>query len=111
VGLHPNDRPQVHLLEFDRRFEVFREFTFYDFEKPTTLPSMNLTLDIANIIVEFKGAFDRLLCDPPFLSEACQTKGRDGGCCSSNRTSGPHSALDVWRAMGRRFSKAGVLHG
>ena len=26
--------------------------------------------------VELKGAFDRIICDPPFLSEDCQTKGR-----------------------------------
>lgn len=24
---------------------------------------------------ELKGAFDRIICDPPFLSEDCQTKG------------------------------------
>ena len=25
--------------------------------------------------VEMKGAFDRIVCDPPFLSDDCQTKG------------------------------------
>jgi methylase of polypeptide subunit release factors len=35
----------------------------YDFEKAIQLPS------------EMKGAFDRIICDPPFLSEDCQTKG------------------------------------
>lgn len=24
-----------------------------------------------------KGAFDRIICDPPFLSDDCQTKGKD----------------------------------
>lgn len=24
---------------------------------------------------DFKGAYDRILCDPPFLSADCQTKG------------------------------------
>jgi hypothetical protein len=35
----------------------------YDFEKAIQLPA------------EMKGSFDRIICDPPFLSEDCQTKG------------------------------------
>lgn len=53
---------QIILLEFDRRFSVFPEFHFYDFNAPTKLP------------VELKGKFDRIIADPPFLSEECQTK-------------------------------------
>ncbi|KAF2200551.1 N-6 adenine-specific DNA methyltransferas-like protein 2 [Delitschia confertaspora ATCC 74209] len=58
----PASRPQVTLLEFDERFAVFKEFVKYDFEHPTRLP------------VELKGSFDRIICDPPFLSQDCQTK-------------------------------------
>lgn len=57
-------RPKINLLEFDERFGVFKEFVHYDFEHPTRLPS------------ELKGTFDRIICDPPFLSEDCQTKGK-----------------------------------
>ncbi|KAF9870406.1 hypothetical protein CkaCkLH20_12073 [Colletotrichum karsti] len=55
-------RPKVVLLEHDMRFNVFPEFVFYDFQQPFKLPA------------ELKGAFDRIVCDPPFLSEDCQTK-------------------------------------
>ncbi|KAK3065650.1 hypothetical protein LTS18_002575, partial [Coniosporium uncinatum] len=55
-------KPTITLLEFDERFAVFKEFVPYDFEHPTQLP------------VELKGRFDRIICDPPFLSQDCQTK-------------------------------------
>nr|POE98318.1 protein-lysine n-methyltransferase efm5 [Quercus suber] len=56
-------RPVLRLFEFDRRFEVFGEdFVEYDFQNPLRLP------------VDLKGRFDRIICDPPFLSEDCQTK-------------------------------------
>ncbi|KAF2176388.1 hypothetical protein K469DRAFT_723235 [Zopfia rhizophila CBS 207.26] len=55
-------RPKVTLLEFDERFAVFKEFVQYDFEQPVRLPS------------ELKCSFDRIICDPPFLSQDCQTK-------------------------------------
>jgi hypothetical protein len=32
------EQPVVYLLEFDRRFEVFGEFVFYDFNEPVKLP-------------------------------------------------------------------------
>lgn len=56
-------RPMVNLLEYDSRFEVFgQDFFSYDFQQPLKLsPSL-------------KGAFDRIIVDPPFLSEDCQTK-------------------------------------
>ncbi|KAL8928535.1 MAG: hypothetical protein Q9208_001769 [Pyrenodesmia sp. 3 TL-2023] len=54
--------PKVTLLEFDQRFSVFREFVRYDFQSPIKLPG------------EMKGTYDRVLCDPPFLSTDCQTK-------------------------------------
>ncbi|KAI8959515.1 hypothetical protein F5Y11DRAFT_359159 [Daldinia sp. FL1419] len=53
---------KVIFLEHDRRFSVFPEFIFYDFQQPIKLPA------------ELKGAADRIICDPPFLSEDCQTK-------------------------------------
>ncbi|KAI9868420.1 MAG: hypothetical protein M1813_005863 [Trichoglossum hirsutum] len=55
-------RPQIYLFEFDKRFAVFKEFIHYDFKSPTRLPA------------ELKGKFDRIICDPPFLSVDCQTK-------------------------------------
>lgn len=57
-----SQKPQLTLLEFDDRFAVFKEFAKYDFEQPIKLP------------VELKGQFDAIICDPPFLSEDCQTK-------------------------------------
>ncbi|KAH9819839.1 Protein-lysine N-methyltransferase EFM5 [Teratosphaeria destructans] len=60
----PSDtRPVVKLLEFDKRFEILGEdFVPYDFAFPLRLsPSL-------------KNKFDRIICDPPFLSEDCQTK-------------------------------------
>jgi hypothetical protein len=50
-------------LEYDKRFEVVgRDFVFYDYQLPLRLPH------------EMKGAFDRIICDPPFLSDDCQAK-------------------------------------
>ncbi|KAI3391966.1 hypothetical protein diail_6404 [Diaporthe ilicicola] len=46
----------------DHRFGVFSEFSFYDFMQPIKLPA------------QLKGSIDRIICDPPFLSEDCQTK-------------------------------------
>ncbi|GME26429.1 DNA methylase N-6 adenine-specific conserved site [Neofusicoccum parvum] len=55
-------RPEVKLLEFDERFGVFKEWVAYDFAHPTRLhPSL-------------RGQFDRIICDPPFISIDCQTK-------------------------------------
>lgn len=55
--------PRVMLLEYDKRFEVFgQEYQFYDFQAPLQLP--------ANL----KARFDRIICDPPFLSQDCQAK-------------------------------------
>lgn len=56
------NRSEIRLLEYDERFGVFKEFVKYDFQQPATLPP------------ELKGSFDRIICDPPFLSEDCQTK-------------------------------------
>ncbi|KAJ4421524.1 Protein-lysine N-methyltransferase efm5, partial [Neurospora sp. IMI 360204] len=56
-------KPKLTLLEHDNRFAVFAdEFVFYDFAQPLKLPAA------------LKGAFDRVIVDPPFLSEDCQTK-------------------------------------
>ncbi|KAI5925616.1 putative N6-adenine methyltransferase-domain-containing protein [Camillea tinctor] len=55
-------KPKIYLLEHDQRFSVFPEFVFYDFMKPMTLPA------------HLKAGVDRMICDPPFLSEDCQTK-------------------------------------
>jgi 23S rRNA G2069 N7-methylase RlmK/C1962 C5-methylase RlmI len=55
-------KPQIKLLEYDERFAVFKEFVKYDFEKAIQLPA------------ELKSSFDRIIIDPPFISEDCQTK-------------------------------------
>ncbi|KAH8887063.1 NAD(P)-binding protein [Thozetella sp. PMI_491] len=62
VGTQEEDKPKLVLLEHDNRFAVFPEFVFYDFAQPVKLPA------------ELKGCADRIICDPPFLSEDCQTK-------------------------------------
>ncbi|KAM0324540.1 hypothetical protein ACHAQA_007925 [Verticillium albo-atrum] len=56
-------KPKVVLLEHDDRFKVFSEFIWYDFAQPFKMPA------------ELKGTVTRIICDPPFLSEDCQTKG------------------------------------
>ncbi|KAK5172898.1 Protein-lysine N-methyltransferase efm5 [Saxophila tyrrhenica] len=56
-------KPKLCLLEFDNRFDVVgTDFLFYDFQHPLRLPP------------ELKAKFDRIICDPPFLSEDCQSK-------------------------------------
>ncbi|EXV06205.1 N6-adenine methyltransferase [Metarhizium robertsii] len=60
--LPASDRPKIVLLEHDPRFGVFSEFVYYDFQQPLKLPN------------ELKGSLDCIICDPPFLSEDCQTK-------------------------------------
>lgn len=72
--------PQVRLLEHDHRFEVFEdEFVHYNFETPMRLPGKymvrGLYADVLTWSAEMKGAYHRVLCDPPFLSADCQTKG------------------------------------
>ncbi|MCJ1274162.1 hypothetical protein MMC21_001957 [Puttea exsequens] len=62
IASHHYEVSQVTLLEFDSRFDVFREFIHYDFQYPLRLPG------------GLKGQYDRILCDPPFLSSDCQTK-------------------------------------
>ncbi|AET40560.1 protein-lysine N-methyltransferase Ecym_6177 [Eremothecium cymbalariae DBVPG len=54
----------IYLLEFDKRFELlagYDYFVFYDYTHP---------LDFDG---RLKGKIDRLLIDPPFLNEHCQT--------------------------------------
>lgn len=55
----------IYLLEFDDRFKILSgadRFAHYDFSRPLELPR------------EYKNRFDRVLIDPPFLSQDCQTK-------------------------------------
>jgi len=61
-GKSEQEMPKIYLLEFDERFGVFPEFVFYDFHNPLKLPP------------NLKGSVDHIICDPPFLSEDCQTK-------------------------------------
>ncbi|KAI9666396.1 MAG: hypothetical protein M1821_004332 [Bathelium mastoideum] len=63
VAIEPSQKPRVILFEYDERFAVFKQdYVHYDFQKPLELQG------------ELNGTFDRLICDPPFLSEDCQTK-------------------------------------
>lgn len=56
-------KPRLCLLEYDTRFEIFgSDFVPYDYQHPLRLPP------------ELKGKFDRIIADPPFLSEDCQAK-------------------------------------
>lgn len=69
------------LFEFDERFAVFKDdFTFYDFKQPLKLDREFVRITpgkgiLKHDIASLKGAFDRIICDPPFLSEDCQSKG------------------------------------
>lgn len=55
----------IYLFEFDKRFELMAgkdHFVFYDYKDPL------------NFNCSIRGKVDRLLIDPPFLNEDCQTK-------------------------------------
>ena len=80
--------PGLLLLEFDDRFGALDEYVHYDYRKPLELPgkpqSTDAERDSASIIRglvnvtklgRLRGQFDRIICDPPFLSTECQTKG------------------------------------
>jgi hypothetical protein len=60
--MEPGDRPGLSLLEYDERFAIFPEFVRYDYNNPFQLPST------------LRRSFTRIICDPPFLSDECQTK-------------------------------------
>jgi hypothetical protein len=59
AGAH---KPELTLLEYDDRFNVWPEFVHYDYNNPMKLPP------------NLKGKFDAIIVDPPFLSDECQTK-------------------------------------
>ncbi len=54
----------IYLFEYDKRFKVLdpQRFGFYDYNNPL------------DILPEIKGKVHRLLIDPPFLQDDCQTK-------------------------------------
>lgn len=55
----------IYLFEYDKRFEVLagkKHFFFYDYNLPDEIPR------------ELRNKCHRLLIDPPFLEEECQTK-------------------------------------
>ena len=43
------ERPKLILLEHDDRFEVFPEFTWYDFQQPFKLPGEDTPSDIPRL--------------------------------------------------------------
>ena len=47
---------QMHLLEYDKRFAAFSNFSFWDYNDPINLDS------------SLKAQFDLILLDPPFLN-------------------------------------------
>merc|ERR1712228_1115238 len=57
---HPEE--DLILLEFDRRFESFKNFYFWDFNEPLKLDP------------KLKNQMDVIVADPPFLSEDCFVK-------------------------------------
>lgn len=64
---------QLYLLEHDDRFRVFgKEYIFYDFNSP--LHNLADPLSSQEDVKSLKGTIDRILVDPPFLSEECHTK-------------------------------------
>ncbi|KAI4790190.1 N-6 adenine-specific DNA methyltransferase-like protein 2 [Aureobasidium sp. EXF-8845] len=74
-------RPKLMLLEFDDRFAVFKgDFSFYDYKQPMKLDrkwsklSNDDNQELTTATASLKGAFDRIICDPPFLNEDCQSK-------------------------------------
>ena len=62
VELKPPET-EIFLFEFDRRFEMYRDFVFYDYREPLKLPD---TIE--------EHSFDFVVADPPFLSEECLQK-------------------------------------
>ncbi|QLL32904.1 hypothetical protein HG536_0D04260 [Torulaspora globosa] len=55
----------IYLMEYDRRFELMagkEHFLFYDYRNPQDFDA------------KLKGKVNRLIIDPPFLNEDCQTK-------------------------------------
>jgi len=78
-GIPEHEAPVIFLLEFDERFSVFPEFIFYDFHNPLKLPCKTVPAAIISSYsckaAKLKASIDHIICDPPFLSEDCQTKG------------------------------------
>lgn len=74
--------PKLILFEHDERFGVFPEFVYYDFRQPLKLPSTVKPIPLICELLteriwcsaELKGSVDRLIIDPPFFAEDCQTK-------------------------------------
>jgi len=54
---------ELILLEYDKRFESYCDFIFYDYNEPLKLPDK----------LQAKSC-DLVIIDPPFLSEECLTK-------------------------------------
>ncbi|KAJ3101019.1 hypothetical protein HDU97_001719 [Phlyctochytrium planicorne] len=60
---------QAHVLEFDKRFQVYgpSHFIFFDFNLPPT----HINDSLPSSLPTFQNAFDTLVVDPPFLSDEC----------------------------------------
>lgn len=53
------ENPRVSLLEFDRRFDVFKEFVYYDFQTPLNLPGEHQKASFICIFLAFDTQFSR----------------------------------------------------
>lgn len=94
-------KPQIKLLEYDERFAVFKEFVKYDFEKAIQLPA------------ELKSSFDRIIIDPPFISEDCQTKSTHSHCILGATRANNYSCIDrtlVGQVMDTKLSSIHCLY-
>lgn len=61
-------RPLIKLFEFDRGFNVYEDFVYYDYNEIRGIPE------------GLHHTFDVLVIDPPFLSEECQMKTAEIAC-------------------------------
>ncbi|RDA89843.1 hypothetical protein CP533_0417 [Ophiocordyceps camponoti-saundersi (nom. inval.)] len=80
-----SERPQLVLLEHDRRFNICTDFVYYNYQNPEKLPSKHPVMmkhyssQVPNSYREnmtkfafraasLRGSMDRVFCDPPFLT-------------------------------------------
>lgn len=63
-----SSKGRVVLLEYDKRFKVYPDFVFFDYNSP-------LAFEINDLPAELPAhSFDVVVADPPFLAEECLEK-------------------------------------
>lgn len=119
-----NFTPRLCLLEWDTRFSVLPEFVKYDYQDPMNLPGIAhlsqkfKSYAIWQVVEDLKGQFDRIICDPPFLNEDCQTKGMDQcqckdawtPCADNSMHSCDDSQMAVKASKARKRISAAKIH-